>query len=66
MHIRKYGRDYSRRRFMELSAKGMFGAGLLVPVWDAIAENGGFEASYPDELKSIEEYTKGALKPGDV
>ena len=66
MHIRKYDRGYSRRRFIELSAKGMFGAGVLMPVWDAVAQNGGFEASYPDELLSIEEYTKGALKPGDV
>ena len=66
MHIRKYDRAYSRRRFLELSSQGIFGAGLLCPVWDAVAENGGFEASYPDELLSIEEYTKGAMKPGDI
>ena len=66
MRIRKYDRDYSRRRFLELTSKGMLGAGLLAPVWDAVAGNGGFEASYPDELMSIEEYTKGGLKPGDI
>lgn len=66
MRIRKYDRGYSRRHFLEMSAKGMFGAGVLCPVWDAVAQNGGFEVSYPDELLSIEEYTKGALKPGDT
>jgi hypothetical protein len=66
MRIRKYDRGYSRRHFLEMSAKGMFGAGVLFPVWDAVAQNGGFEVSYPDELLSIEEYTKGALKPGDT
>jgi hypothetical protein len=66
VHIRKYGRDYSRRRFLELSAKGVFGAGLLTPVWDAVAENGAFDTSYPDELMSIEEYTKGGLIPGNT
>lgn len=66
MRIRKYDRGYSRRHFLEMSAKGMFGAGVLSPVWDAVAQNGGFEVSYPDELLSIEEYTKGALKPGDT
>ncbi len=66
MRIRKYDRGYSRRRFLELTSKGMLGAGVLSPVWDAVAANGGFEASYPDELLSIEEYTKGALKPGDT
>ena len=31
-----------------------------------LAENGDFSASYPEELLSIEVYTKGKLKPGDV
>lgn len=66
MRIRKYDRGYSRRKFLEMTSKGMLGAGVLAPVWDAVAENGGFENSYPDELKSIDEYTKGALKAGDV
>lgn len=66
MRIRKYDRGYSRRHFLEKSAKGLFGAGVLSPVWDAVAQNGGFEVSYPDELLSLEEYTKGALKPGDT
>jgi hypothetical protein len=66
MHIKKYTLDYSRRKFIENTAKGALGAGVLSPVWTAAAENGDFSASYPDELLSIEEYTRGGLKPGDT
>ncbi len=63
--IKKYHRDYSRRHFMKQTAAGMFGAGVLAPVWTTLAQNGDFSASYPEELLSIEQYTRGALKPGD-
>ena len=66
MRIRKYTPDFSRRRFLEQTAKGVLGAGVLMPVWSALAENGDMSASYPDELLSIEDYTKGALKVGDT
>src|SRR5260370_4094219 len=33
---------------------------------DVIGRNGSCEAAYPPELLSIEAYTKGKLKPGDV
>ena len=66
MHIRKYTPDYSRRKFIEKTAKGVLGAGVLSPVWSSAAENGDFSASYPEELLSIEEYTHGGLKPGDT
>src|SRR5260370_35646324 len=33
---------------------------------DVIGGNGSLEAAYPPELLSIESYTKGKLKPGDV
>ena len=33
---------------------------------DVIGRNGSLEAAYPPELLSIEAYTKGKLKPGDV
>ncbi|NKF21846.1 DUF1329 domain-containing protein [Solimonas sp. C16B3] len=36
-----------------------------MPLWDAIAQNGEITRAYPDELLSIEAYTKGRLKPGD-
>jgi hypothetical protein len=66
VHIRKYDANYSRRHFMAQSAKGLLGAGVFGYVWDAVAENGTFENVYPDELRSIEVYTKGRVKPGDV
>ena len=58
--IKKYTDGYSRRHFMQRTAAGMLGAGVFAPVWSALAENGDFSASYPDNLLSIEEYTKGA------
>ena len=66
MRIRKYDFNYARRHFLEQSAKGIFAAGVFGTVWDAVAGNGGFENAYPDELLSIEMYTKGKLKPGDT
>lgn len=66
MHIRKYDFDFSRRQFVKQTAAGFLGAGVLMPVWSALAENGDFAAAYPDELLSIEEFTKGKLKPGDM
>ena len=66
MHIRKYDFDFSRRHFINQSLRGVFGAGVLMPVWDAVAANGEFAAAYPDELLSIEAYTKGRMKSGDV
>lgn len=65
IRIRKYTPDFARRRFMERTAAGFLGAGVLAPVWETLAENGDFAASYPEELLSIEQYTKGQLKPGD-
>jgi polyphosphate kinase len=46
--------------------KGVFAAGVLNPLMDIIGGNGSLEAAYPPELLSIEAYTKGKLKPGDV
>lgn len=66
IRIRKYTPDYSRRRFLEQTAAGIFGAGVLAPVWSTAAENGDFSKSYPAELLSIEEYTKGKIKVGDI
>ena len=66
VHINKFDVDFSRRKFLENTAAGVLGAGVLCPVWKALAENGDFSASYPEELLSIENYTKGALKAGDT
>jgi hypothetical protein len=66
VRIKKYTTDFSRRRFVENTAAGVLGAGVLSPVWTSAEENGDFSASYPEELLSIEEYTRGGLKPGDT
>ena len=65
MYVRKFDTDYSRRHFLEQMKRGVLAAGVLHPVWSAVADNGEFTRSYPDELLSIEEFTKGRLKPGD-
>ena len=65
-YVKKYDVDFSKRKFIENTAAGFLGAGVLCPVWSALAENGDFSAAYPDELLSIENYTKGALKTGDT
>ena len=61
MRIKRYDHQFGRRHFL----KGMAAAGVLLPVWDAIAKTGDIGTAYPDELLSIEAYTKGKIKPGD-
>jgi hypothetical protein len=43
----------------------MTGAGLLMPLWDAIAGTGDVARAYPDELLSLDAYTKGRIQAGD-
>lgn len=61
----KYDRGYSRRHFLSQAARGVFSAGVLMPTWEAIAATGEVNKAYPDELLSIEGYTKGRIKTGD-
>lgn len=65
MRIRKYDFDYSRRVFMEKTAKGVGGLGVLAPMWATAASNGDISKAYPDELMPIEMFTKGKIKTGD-
>src|SRR3546814_6679574 len=65
MRLLRYDHDYSRRHFLKSLATGMATAGVLMPVWDAIAQTGDAGKAYPDELRSIEGYTRGKLKSGD-
>lgn len=65
MHIRKYDFNYSRRLFMEKMAKGAMGAGVLTSLWPLIANTGDITKAYPEELRSLEAYTKGKVKEGD-
>ena len=65
MHIKKYDFDYSRRFFLEKTAKGLMGAGVLTSLWPLIGNTGEIGKAYPEELQSLEAYTKGKVKEGD-
>ncbi len=64
MWIRRYDRDYSRRKFLEQAARGTLAAGVLAPLWPTIEAHGEITKAYPDELLSIEDYTKGKISAG--
>lgn len=66
VRILKYDRGYSRRHFMKQVASGMGAAGVLAPMWDTLAATGDLTKAYPEELLSLEVYTKGKIKNGDV
>ena len=62
--IRRFDKNFARREFLKLGA-GFVGAGVLSPLWAAMEKHGEFYSAYPDELLSIDSYTKGKLKAGD-
>ena len=64
MHQMKYTRDWTRRYFLEQVGKGVIATGVLAPLWDVIGRHGEVLAAYPEELRSIEAYTKGRVKVG--
>src|SRR5260370_38561305 len=66
MHLMKYTEGWTRRHFLDQVGKGLFAAGVLSPLMDVVGRHGTVEGAYPPELLSIEAYTKGKLKPGDV
>ncbi|MDB5986235.1 MAG: hypothetical protein JWR16_1288 [Nevskia sp.] len=66
MHIKKYDFNYGRRALLEKTLKGVAGAGVLAPLWPLIANGADTSKAYPDELTSIEMYTKGKVKVGDL
>jgi len=66
MHIKKYDFDYSRRHFMEKTAKGAGSAGVLGALFPLMAKEGDHYNAYPEELTDIEAYTKGKVKVGDI
>ncbi len=65
MHIRKFDRAYSRRKFLRDSSAGLLATGVLAPLAKTIADTGEVSKAYPDELLSIDAYTKGKIKTGD-
>lgn len=64
-HIRRYDRQFSRRHFLRTMGAAA-SAGVLAPLWPAMADNGEFSKAYPDELLSIDMYTGGKLSAGDI
>ncbi len=65
MRVIRYDREYSRRQFLGGLARGAATAGVLMPLWDAVAKDGDVTRAYPEELLSIENWSKGKLKAGD-
>jgi len=61
----KFDRGYSRRKFLADAGRGILATGVLMPLWEAVAATGDIAKAYPDELLSIEAYTKGKIKTGD-
>jgi hypothetical protein len=64
VHIRRYDHDYSRRRFLTQVAQGVLATGVLAPLWKTLADTGEHLGAYPDELLSVDAYTRGALSEG--
>lgn len=65
MWIKKYDFNYGRRKLMQNAMLGM-GAGVLMPFDRVFAEEMSLEKAYPEELLSIDMYTKGKVSPGDT
>lgn len=57
--------EWTRRDFLKTMGSWA-GAGLLQPVLALIGEGKSVAAAYPDEVLSIEKYTKGRVKPGMI
>ncbi len=66
MRAIRYDRGFSRRKFLADAAAGVVGTGVLMPLWKAMAANGDISKAYPDELLSLDNYTKGRIKTGDT
>jgi len=65
MFVRALNKGLTRRAMLRRSGHAFLGAGLLAPLWSTMADTGDVTKAYPDELLSIEEYTKGRIKTGD-
>ncbi|MGQ0619816.1 MAG: DUF1329 domain-containing protein [Panacagrimonas sp.] len=65
MNITRFDRGFSRRKFLTDAGRGVLATGVLAPLAQTIAATGDISKAYPDELLSIEGYTKGRIKTGD-
>ncbi|TJY63252.1 DUF1329 domain-containing protein [Sinimarinibacterium sp. CAU 1509] len=66
MHIRRYDGGYSRRHFLGQMLRGVLATGVLMPLYKAMAASGDITKAYPDELLSLDAYTHGKIKSGDL
>ena len=66
MHPIRYDRSFSRRKFLADAAKGVVSTGVLMPLWKAMAADGDISKAYPEELLSLDNYTRGRIKTGDT
>jgi len=67
MHLRRYTRQYTRRRFLRGTlGAGLLSTGVLKPLWSALAAHGESRDVYPDHLLSLENYTGGKVSDGDI
>tara|TARA_R110001583_G_scaffold96582_3_gene240938 strand:- start:4619 stop:5995 length:1377 start_codon:yes stop_codon:yes gene_type:complete len=64
MHLLKWSSKMKRRDFLRYGS-ALSGGGVLASLWPTIASAGDVTKAYPDELLSIEMYTKGKIKVGD-
>ncbi|GMU47033.1 MAG: hypothetical protein AMXMBFR26_18150 [Porticoccaceae bacterium] len=64
MRIRKYDVDYSRRHFLDQLRRGVLATGVLAPLWPTLSRSGEVAGVYPEELLSIDAYTKGRIGTG--
>src|SRR5919109_5228571 len=60
-----YFDHWTRRDFLKKTG-AWAGAGLLQPVLSLVGAGKTVEAAYPEEVLSIEKYTKGRVKPGMI
>lgn len=65
MKVIRFDGGYTRRRFLEKVARGIVAAGVLAPLGSVMARSGDITKAYPEELLSIDVYTKGRIKTGD-
>ena len=63
-HIKRFDHHYSRRRFLKQMSQGVLATGVLAPLWKTLADTGEHTRAYPDELLSLDAYTRGALSEG--
>ncbi len=67
MHIKRFDRSFTRRRFLQgVGGAGALSTGVLTPLWSVLAADGDGSRAYPDHLLSLESYTRGAISDGDT